>query len=169
VTFNAVGVASGFRITLVDAQTVALTVTAGTPTGTSPNITVSAGSAAGFTFRNASNRNGPVSVSCTGPIAALACTPSSNNCNGNGRFFTANIALVDAHQNVALNAGAVISVSLTQIGGNSLAPAALTIANGQSTSTASLALDMNNGSSSARITATATVGATVVTCRLTTI
>ena len=168
-TFNSSGVAAGFNITLIDAETTALTVTASTQTGTSSDITVSAGTAAGITFANASNRNGAVNVTCTGPITSLTCTPSSVNAPGNGRFFSANIMLVDAHQNPAINttAGAIV-VTLTRGGGSALTPASLSIPTAQTTSATTFTLTLNNGSSSATVTATATVASTAVTVQLTT-
>ena len=156
-------------ITLFDAQTTALTVSSGTSTGTSANITVGADTAAGLTFTNASNRNGPVTVTCTGAIATLTCTPASMNGSGNGRFFMANVGLVDAYQNTAQNSsGGTITVTLARTGGSSLAPATVTIPNGQTTSTATFKLSLSNGSSSATVTASATVSSAAVTAQLTT-
>jgi hypothetical protein len=168
-TFDSSGVSTGFNITLIAAETTALTVTASAQTGTSSNITVSAGTAAGITFANASNRNGAVSVTCTGPIATLTCTPSTVNAPGNGRFFTANVMLVDAHQNPAINttAGAIV-ITLTRGSGSALAPTSLSIPTGQTTSTATFTLTLSNGSSSATVTATATVASTAVSVQLTT-
>ena len=161
-TFNGSGVASGFSITLFAAQTTTLTATAGPPTGSSSNITISASGAAGLTFTNASNSNGAVIVTCTGPIAGITCTASPDNVNGNGRFFTANISLVDAHQNAAVNkSGGTITVSLTQTGGTAISPASLSIPNGQGTSTASFTLTLHNGSSSGTVNAAATIGSSV--------
>jgi hypothetical protein len=155
-TFNASGVASGLSITLFDAQTTALTITAGTPTGTSSNVTVTAGSAIGLTFANATNNNGAVTVTCTGPIATLTCTASPDNKPGNNRFLTANIAVVDAYRNSAVNAtGTSIVVQLTTTGGNSVNPVSVSIANGQTTST-SFTLTMKNGSAAQSVTASAT-------------
>jgi trimeric autotransporter adhesin len=168
-TFNGSGTASGFAVTLFGAGANQLTVTASAKTGTSPTITVSAGAAAGLVFTSASNRNGAVTVTCTGPITALVCTPSADNGSGNGRFFTANMALVDAHQNLTTNTGpGAVTVALSQSGAASIAPASVTIAAGQSTSAASFTASLRNGSSATTITATATVNATSVTATVTT-
>jgi hypothetical protein len=164
-TFNSSGVASGFSITLFDAQTTALTVTAGTPTGTSSNVTVNAGSAVGLMFANATNNNGAVTVTCTGPIAALTCTASPDNKQGNNRFLTANIAVVDAYRNTAVNAtGAPIVVQLTTTSGNSVSPVSVSIANGQTTST-SFTLTLKNGGAAQPVTASA-IGWTGATAQL---
>jgi hypothetical protein len=167
--FNGSGAASGFAVTLFAADPTQLTVTASAKTGTSPPITVSATTAAGLMFASAANRNGPVTVTCTGPIAALVCTPSANNSSGNGRVFTAGMVLVDAYLNPATNATAsAITVTVTQAGGTSIAPASLTIAAGQGTSAGTFTATLKNGSSSTTITATATLNATAVTATLTT-
>ena len=81
-TFNGSGVASGFNITLFDAQTTALTVSPGTSTGTSANITVSADTRPGLIHERA-NRNGPVTVRAPGAIATLTCAASADNKAGN--------------------------------------------------------------------------------------
>ena len=168
-TFNASGTASGFSIRLFNAASTTLIVTAAGKTG-SATINVVAAAAAGIAYTGASNRNGPVAVTCTGPITNLTCTPSSGNGNGNGRFFRASVSLVDPYLNLAVNTtGGALTITLTRVGGTSLSPTTLTINANQTTSTGSFLLgDLKNGNSAMTITATTTLNATTVTVTLTT-
>ena len=84
-TFDGSGLASGFGVTLFNAAPIQLIVTATGKTGTSGNISVSANVATGIVFTGASNRNGVVAVTCTGPVTNLTCTPSSSNGPGRAR------------------------------------------------------------------------------------
>jgi hypothetical protein len=168
-SFDASGTASGFGITLFKAASTTLTVTAAGKTGTS-TVNVVAATAGGIIFTGASNRNGPVTVTCTGPIINLVCTPSSGNGNGNGRFFRASVSLVDPYLNTAINTtGGPLTITLTRVGGTSLSPTSLTINANQSTTTASFVLgNLQNGNSPMTITATTTLNATTATVTLTT-
>jgi hypothetical protein len=168
-SFDGSGVSSGFAITLVNAATTKLTVSFATKTGTSATIAVAAGPAASLLYSSATNRNGSVSITCAGPSTALTCLPASMNGNGQGRFLTANVTLVDAHQNPAPNGtGASITITLTQTGGNAVTPGSLTVLVGQATSTNTFTLLLRNGSTSATLVATVTLQTTSVSASLTT-
>lgn len=168
-TFGSLGTATGFAITLVDAQTTALTISAAGASGTSANIVVHAAAPAGISLTNASNRNGAVNISCAGTVNALVCSPSGANGPGNGRVFSATLTLVDAHQNASTNtSGTVIVATITQTGGTAVTPASLSIPSGQSTSTSSFTLNLPNGSSAGTVIASANVGSSVVSVTVTT-
>jgi hypothetical protein len=168
-SFNSAGASTGFSITLVDAQTTALTVTSAIANGTSTNFAVKADAAAGIRIANGSNRNGLVNITCTGAISALICAPSASNGPGNGRFFTASVVLVDAHQNASANlSGGAIAVSVTQSGANSVSPVSLSIQSADTTSSAFFMLTLPNGSSAGTAIVSANVGASSVSARLTT-
>jgi hypothetical protein len=169
ISFDKSGVASGFAITLVNATTTTLTVSFATKTGTSAAIAVAAGPFASLLYSSATNRNGSVGITCVGTSTALTCLPASMNGNGQGRFFTANVTLVDAHQNPAPNStGTSITVTVTQTGGNTVSPGSLTVLAGQATSTNTFTLLLRNGSSSATLVATVTLQGTSLSANLTT-
>jgi hypothetical protein len=168
-TFDSAGQASGFGVTLFNAAPIQLTVTATGKTGTSGNIIVSANAAAGIVFTGASNRNGVVAVTCTGPVTNLTCTPSSYNGSGRARVFVASVSTVDSYQNPAANTtGAAITVTLTQTSGAALTPVSLTIGVNQTASSGPFTASLQNGSSAMTITAVATLNSTTVTTTITT-
>jgi hypothetical protein len=160
------GVANSVPITLVDAETVKLSASDGAYSGQSANIAVGAGAAAGLIFTNATNKNGSVTITCTGTVGAsgFTCT-NSNSSGGNGRSNSARISLIDQFQNITTNTtGSAITVTLSSTGnngGNQPSPTTLSIANNASTSGGSFTQTLNNGSGAATITATASIPASV--------
>ena len=167
-TFDGSGLASGFGLTLFNAAPIQLVVTATGKTGTSGTIIVSASAAAGLVFTGGSNRNGAVTITCTGPVAQLICAPSTNNEPGRERVFIASVSTVDRYLNTAATTGAAITVTLTYTGGSALTPASLTIAAGQATSSSSFTAALQNGSSAMTINAGAILNSTTVTVTITT-
>jgi hypothetical protein len=168
-TFNGTGTANGFDITLFKAGSTTLTVSAVGKSGTSGPFDVVAGTSAGVVFTAASNRNGPVTVSCSGAVAASSCVPSMFNGSGRGRFFAASVSLVDQYFNVSTNTtSTVITITLTLVGGSLITPTSLTISPQRTTSDANFTATLANGSSSISISATVNSGSTVLTTTLTT-
>jgi hypothetical protein len=94
--------------------------------------------------------------------AGFTCTVTPANGTGSGRFFKANVSLIDAHQNIATNTtGAAISVAITDSNG-SVSGTPVSIANGASQSGTQFTANLPNGSGTALVTATATVGGSSV-------
>jgi hypothetical protein len=168
-TFDGTGTANGFDVTLFKAGTTSLSVSAGGKSGTSSPFNVAAGTSAGVVFTAASNRNGPVTVSCSGAVAASSCVPSMFNGSGRARFFAASVSLVDQYFNVTANTtNTVVTIALSLVGGSEITPTSLTISPQQTTSYANFTATLANGSSSITINATATVSGAVRTTTLTT-
>jgi hypothetical protein len=121
VTFaNGVGTAS---VRLHDVETTTITATQGTITGTSPNLTVSAGDPATIGYSNAANKVGAVTIACTdGPDLAQvrSCSQTSAVSSGNGRFWSARIVLLDSWGNPTVNnVGIVIDLTIhPNVGGD---------------------------------------------------
>jgi hypothetical protein len=168
-TFNASGLAMNFSMTLFAAAPTRLTVTAGASIGQSATINVSAATATELILTGALNRNGPVTLTCTGPPTSVICTTSSTNGSGNHRFISATVSIVDAYRNLTTNSSAAsLSITVSQTGGTTIAPTLLTIPVGAATSPASFTAVLQNGSASITVVASGNVGASAVQCALTT-
>ena len=172
ITFlNGVAQVSGSNngvMTLFKAETASIKVSDGTITnGTGLSVSVAAASAAGLSFANASTKGGAATVTCTGTVGSTgyACTLSTSNGSGNGRFITANVTLIDQYQNLVNNGGSSLSVALASNG--TLSPTSVTITSGSSTSSTSFTDTLPSGSSSATVTASATVNSTSVQAKVT--
>ena len=163
VSFNNGLSTTALSATLFAAGSNTLTATASPVVG-STTLTVSAGTAAGLSFANATVDGGSVTVSCTGTVGStsFACTPSSNSIT-TGKL-VANVALIDQYQNRAVNSGSTVTVSLTQSGG-SITPSSLTIANGASTSSQTFTETISIFGSGT-VTANATVNSTSVQAKI---
>jgi hypothetical protein len=167
--FNASGKATNFGVTLFAATPTTLTVTAGTSVGQSATINVSAATATELLYTGASNRNGSLTLSCTGPPTNVTCTTASTNGSGNHRFISASVSIVDAYRNLATNnSSASLSITVAQTGGTTIAPMLLSIPIGATTSSASFTALLQNGGASITVVASGNVGASSVQCSLTT-
>jgi hypothetical protein len=163
VSFSA-GTASP-SITLTDALNGAvLTVSQGTPTGSTTGFNVSAAAQASLYLTGITAEPTPA-VTCTGPAGNLTTCTSTGGGNGASaaaRTLTAQIQLVDTYGNVVTNTtGSAITISLTASGtaGSTLTPASLSVPINQSTTSATFTFtrSSNNGSSNIM---TAKVGGT---------
>jgi hypothetical protein len=132
--------------------------------------TISAGSAAGLSFTNASIDSGTsVTVTCTGTVgsSSFSCTLSSNSPNGNGESMTASVLLIDQFQNPVVNtSGATITVSLNASDG-SVSPTSVSITNGSSTSSSTFNESLNSYNGAGIATATATLSSVPVQAKVT--
>jgi hypothetical protein len=146
VTFaNGVGTAN---ITLYKAETTALTATQGAIKGTSPNFTVSAGSAARIAWTSIST-NSPGTP--TPNPCYFACTYSSGF--GNNDSWSANASITDSAGNIVSGAGSGHNVTVTlggsrngTINGGTSAVTLTMPATGTATSTNQLAYVAGSGS-----------------------
>lgn len=153
-------------MTLFKAETALIKVSDGTiNNGTGLSITVSAATAAGLGFTNATIDGGTVTtVSCTGTVGStsFSCTLSPTSGNGSGHSMTANVTLIDQFQNLATNtSGSTITVSLAATGGT-VSPSSVTLANGSTTSSGTFTDSLSSGNGPSTITATATVNSNAV-------
>ncbi len=134
--------------------------------------TINAGPAAGLTFSNVTtgNQKGTTrspSVTCTGTVgsASFSCSLSNSIPQGQGRYLTADVSLIDQFQNVVTNtSGSDLTVSLSQQGGTSITPQ-VSIPAGQSQS-GSFTEDLADGSDPATISAGANLGSATISAAL---
>ncbi len=142
------------------------TITASGALTSDPDVeTITAGSASGLGFTNASIDAGtPVTVTCTGTVGTTyACTLSTNSGTGSsGHSMTAFVTLIDQFGNPVVNSsGSSITVTLTASGGT-ISPTTVSIANLSSTSAASFKESLDTFSSAGITTAKATVNTIAV-------
>jgi len=120
-------VASTISVTLVKAETVALTLTDTGGSGTSSNMTVGAGAAAKLAWTSTTISKGTLSGVCY-----FGCTYTGV---GNSAVFRSKVSLTDSSGNPVLNTtGSAISVTVTKSAGTFTGSATVTIANGASES-----------------------------------
>jgi hypothetical protein len=159
VTFTS-GVGTPAGITLVNAETTALTATQGSITGSSASFTVVPSPiVAGIALADITTNATPT-VSCTGPIGSVSCSSTGEGIGGPlATTLAALLQIEDQYGNVVTNTGSSIAIDLTTSGNGSVTPNGtdvLSILTGSSTTSTSFTLAFDNENSNT-VAMTATV------------